>query len=132
MIDDFGYKKASEDDKKNLIGIVYGIFDHIHQFWYIGTSIRTFRKRYRTIKSWWKWSHNDLLSRNINKYGVDNFSIYILEHGISQQEELDKKEIFYIKKHNSMHPNGYNFDSGGKGGRVKSEVSKLKKCKTYS
>ena len=53
---------------------------------------------------------NDLppeLIKDIEKYGLENFEFEILDSA-SSQEELDKQQKKYIKKHNSLEPNGYN------------------------
>lgn len=124
-------ESATEEDLKSLNGIIYGILDARRNQWYIGSTLRSFRKRYRTKNNWWRYSHNDYLIRNIEKYGIENFRIFIIESGIKNQEELDTKEIRCIEQYKSLHPSGYNFDTGGSGGRVWSEASKLKKSKTY-
>ena len=49
----------------------------------------------------------------IKKYGRKNFKLSILEYCFSP-EELNEKEIFWIKKYNAMKdPNFYNIASGG-------------------
>lgn len=50
----------------------------------------------------------------LKKYGEEGFNIYILEY--TNIEDLDNKEIFYIKKYNSNNPEfGYNMTAGGQG-----------------
>lgn len=49
----------------------------------------------------------------MNKYGVDNFIIEIIEDNIPN-DILGEKEKFYIKKFNSFY-NGYNLTFGGDG-----------------
>ncbi|MHA1193605.1 MAG: hypothetical protein ACTSP9_15180 [Promethearchaeota archaeon] len=53
---------------------------------------------------------NDLppeLIKDIEKYGLEKFEFEILDTATSK-EELDKKQKEYIKKFNSLEPNGYN------------------------
>lgn len=50
----------------------------------------------------------------VKKYGIDNFTFEILI--ICFDEERYKFEIEYIKKYNSIAPNGYNLTKGGEGG----------------
>jgi group I intron endonuclease len=50
----------------------------------------------------------------VKKYGIDNFTFEILI--ICFDEERYKFEIEYIKKYNSIVPNGYNLTQGGEGG----------------
>lgn len=57
---------------------------------------------------------------SIRKYGVDNFTFDVIDTA-ENKEELNEKEIYYIKKFNSMAPNGYNLTSGGQSPRVLSE-----------
>lgn len=63
-----------------------------------------------------------VLQRAVNKYGIENFYVGVLEYCIL--DELDAKEIHWIKKLNSLHPNGYNMQSGGSFG-LHSEESKI-------
>ncbi len=55
---------------------------------------------------------NGALYNAINKYGKDNFFIEIIEDNIPT-DNLDNKEIYYIKKYNTISPNGYNLSIGG-------------------
>lgn len=48
----------------------------------------------------------------MNKYGISNFYIEELEK-VNEGQSLDEREIFYIKKYNSISPNGYNITKGG-------------------
>ena len=60
--------------------------------------------------------YNSILSKAIRKYGAENFTVYILEDNITK-EELNKKEMYYIKLHNTFYLNnpeqGYNMTLGG-------------------
>ena len=47
------------------------------------------------------------LIKDIEKYGLENFEFEILDSA-SSQEELDEQQKNYIKKYNSLEPNGYN------------------------
>ena len=48
----------------------------------------------------------------INKIGIENFNFNILEE--CSIEQLNNREKYYIQKYNSIYPNGYNKDEGGK------------------
>jgi group I intron endonuclease len=50
----------------------------------------------------------------VKKYGIDNFKFEVLI--ICFDEDRYKFEIEYIKKYNSIAPNGYNLTKGGEGG----------------
>jgi group I intron endonuclease len=54
------------------------------------------------------------LQEAIKKYGVENFKFEVLI--ICFDEDRYKFEIEYIKKFNSIAPNGYNLTKGGEGG----------------
>lgn len=58
----------------------------------------------------------------MKKYGVENFYIELIEDNISDQE-INEKEIFYIKQYNSYigfeNSNGYNATLGGDGKKYK-------------
>lgn len=56
--------------------------------------------------------NESVVSKAIHKYGKENFSMEILEEGLSIEESYIK-EKFYIKTLNSQVPNGYNVASGG-------------------
>lgn len=62
-------------------------------------------------------------SRIIKKYGKEIFERIILEDNIID-DEINKKEIFYIKKYDTFN-NGYNLTKGGDGGN-KWELKKTK------
>jgi len=47
------------------------------------------------------------LRQDIEKYGLENFDFEIIDSA-STQEDLDRKQKEYIKKYNSLEPNGYN------------------------
>ena len=50
----------------------------------------------------------------VKKYGIDNFEFSVLI--ICFDDQRFKYEIEYIKKYNSVVPNGYNITNGGEGG----------------
>ena len=47
------------------------------------------------------------LTRAINKYGKENFSIKILEEVETNQDDLDLREMYYIEKYNAVKDNNY-------------------------
>ncbi len=103
------------EELKTLKGIIYLIRNKIDNKCYIGQTTRTFYQRYDSGK-WWKYTSNKYLKNAVNKYGVENFQVIILESELINQDELNKGEIDYSKEYNSLIPNGYNFRECGKNG----------------
>lgn len=62
----------------------------------------------------------------IKKHGIENFKKEILEY-CKTKKQLSKQEIYWIKKLNTLWPNGYNLTTGGEGFNGKhSEEAKQK------
>ena len=60
----------------------------------------------------------------MRKYGLENFTLSVIEE--CQEEDLDKKERYWINQLNSLVPNGYNILEGGQSNR--SYATFCKKC----
>jgi len=60
------------------------------------------------------WGSGKLIKQAIEKYGVENFERIILEN-CSNKDELNEREIYWIREKNSI-KNGYNLTEGGTGG----------------
>ena len=88
--------------------IIYKITNNINNKIYIGQTTRTLEERIAEHKR----KRNPLISKAIKKYGIENFSIEIIDKA-SAINELNEKEFYYIKKYNSISPNGYNQCEGG-------------------
>ena len=89
-----------------MIGI-YKITNLITKQSYIGQSNnieRRWKEHCRPSKV-----NKSLISNAISSFGKENFSFQILQE--CKIEELDFYEEFYIKKYNTMTPNGYNIES---------------------
>jgi group I intron endonuclease len=98
------------------MGYIYKITNRISKKCYIGET-----KKNNPYSRWNE--HKRKIEQNIGcpalqdavkKYGIDNFTFEILI--ICFDEDRYKFEIEYIKKYNSMSPNGYNLTKGGEGG----------------
>lgn len=59
-----------------------------------------------------KTNTEQLIDKKIQEYGVNNFTFQILEEN-DDPEIINQLEKDYIKKFNSLIPNGYNIHSGG-------------------
>lgn len=101
-----------------MIGI-YKITNKINGKSYIGQSIH--------IEERWKEhlyrnsSHTSLIKLALQKYGANNFTFEVIEE--CNQEELDKKEIYWIKYFDTYN-NGYNLTLGGSQG-FKFDIDKV-------
>ena len=86
---------------------VYKITNQINEKVYIGQSIRPIEERFKRHLT---DSLNNVLdthlARAIRKYGKDSFYIELIDVA-NTQDELNKKEQYYIKEYNSI-INGYN------------------------
>lgn len=77
---------------------------------YIGKSQNTFNPGYLGSGS--------ILKKAIKKHGKSNFKVDLLEE-CSSLEDLNIREVFWIKEYNSLDPEvGYNITSGGTGGNT--------------
>ena len=95
---------------------IYRIKNKITKKSYIGESKK------KDVK--WRWSeHKQNIKKNkgcpalrdaVKKYGIENFEFSVLI--ICFDDERFKYEKEYIKKYNSVVPNGYNITNGGEGG----------------
>ena len=100
-----------------MIGI-YAVKNNINGMMYIGQSKNIKQRWYRH-----RGSHTEktILSREMDKYGKDNFSFIVLQE--CEIDELDDLERYYISKYNTIYPNGYNIEDGGKHGASFGELS---------
>ena len=99
-------------------GYIYKIYNDINDKVYIGQTTTTIEHRWGQHKSQSK-KDNDVLYRAIRKYGVDSFFIEQIDvikccNKKELKTTLNKKEIYYIEKFNSLITNnGYNMTPGG-------------------
>ena len=87
---------------------VYKFTNKINNKSYIGQSTNI-ERRYKEHKT--KKCENSLFHNAINEYGFENFDFAIIE--TCDVNELNEKEVYYIKKYNTLFPNGYNISEGG-------------------
>ena len=95
------------------MGFIYKITNLITKKLYIGqTKQKDPQYRWidhiRTIKY---GNGCPLLTASAKKYGIENFKFEVII--ICFDEDLNKYEIEYIKKYNTITPNGYNVSDGG-------------------
>ena len=96
---------------KEMINIysLYKITNLLNNKNYIGVTDRNPKIRFSEHK---RPSSKSFISKAIQADGVNNFSFEILLTGIAD-EDISDLEREYIKKYNSLLPNGYNADLGG-------------------
>lgn len=102
-------------------GYIYKIYNTVNDKIYIGQTRRDINIRWHQHLSSInrEQDKNTVLYRAMNKYGSDKFHIQLInEYSFESKDELvetlNKEEIRYISKYNSVKPNGYNMQYGGK------------------
>jgi group I intron endonuclease len=104
------------------MGFIYKITNKITNKCYIGETVKPDPEK--------RWTqHKNTIKRGIGcpalqdavkKYGVENFKFDVIL--ICFDEDRFKYEIEYIKKYNTLVPNGYNILEGGPGGSFKGKT----------
>jgi hypothetical protein len=111
-------------EDKTPYGFVYKITNIVNNKCYIGQTVKSVSRRFIEHKTKSNPCHK--LARAIKKYGKRNFVVETLCECFSF-EELNKKEVEFIEKYNSI-KQGYNIRFGGVKGRWnKSSIKKMTK-----
>jgi group I intron endonuclease len=97
---------------------IYILENKINNKCYVGQTIN-FKSRLRQHKY-----SNSFVGKAIKKYGIKNFGVILIEN--IEENKLDELEAEYIKKYNSILPNGYNCDTGGHKNKHQLEETKRK------
>lgn len=108
--------------------IIYKIINKINGMIYIGQTTRRLKERILEHVR-----HKETyIDKAMNKYGLDKFDIKTIDKA-ETIEELNQKEIYWIKYYNCIRPNGYNLCEGGGVtiGFKHSEESKKKMSETH-
>ena len=95
-----------------MTGIIYKITNLINNKVYIGKTLETLETRWKQHKKDSTRFLNRPLYRAMNKYGIENFIIEIIE--TPMLEVLSERECYWIEYYNSFHF-GYNATKGGDG-----------------
>lgn len=97
-----------------MTGYIYKITNLINGTLYIGKTVDTIKERWNQHKSesCKERAKNRPLYRAINKYGIENFTIEVIEE--VDIKELSKREIYWIGYYDTYN-NGYNATLGGDG-----------------
>lgn len=89
-----------------MVGVVYKITNNLNGKVYVGQTIRPVKERFRG-----HINGSLFVDKQIQKYGVKNFSLEVLEECETTQQ-LREREIFWMVELNSIYPNGYNLNDG--------------------
>lgn len=89
--------------------IIYLATNNVNGKCYVGQTIRSLEARW---KDHCRTKDDNYFHNAIRKYGSENFTVKVLDTAETEQE-LDLKEIYWIKKLNTLSPNGYNLREGG-------------------
>jgi len=124
------------EDFLNPYGYIYQIRNKINNKRYIGQTVnkRGFRSRSCKLNELLRnYNFNSYLCNSLKKYEINNFEFKIIDSAISQNE-LNRKEDFYIQKYNTLdHSYGYNLKCGGNNGKhtfeTKKKISEMRKGK---
>ena len=112
------------------MGIVYRYINKVNGKSYIGQTINP-EQRYNAHKSSYQnpknKEYNSLIHQAFRKYGFENFDYEILATDIDSIELLNQLEIYYIQYFNSLVPNGYNIELGGKNCKKPKTIEHRKK-----
>ena len=93
---------------------IYKITNDVNGHAYIGQAVDVFvrwRQHFNEAYNPESNAYDGYFYRAVRKYGVENFSMKVLE--VCKPEELNDREIFYIKKFGTYRNNGYNMTIGG-------------------
>lgn len=99
------------------MGLIYRIQNNQNNKTYVGKTEQTLKSRLRRHRVEVMRGTNRPLYNSLRKHGFDAFTIDIIEEVAN--ELLIEREQFWIKQFDCIHPNGYNFTTGGEGGNVK-------------
>jgi group I intron endonuclease len=107
--------------------LVYLITNKVNGKRYVGQTTRTLNKRWNSHLTASRRGGKCAISKAINKYGEEKFSIEILRV-CKSRKELSKFETLLIKKLGTLSPQGYNLTTGGESS-IPTEETKKKQSK---
>lgn len=91
---------------------IYKISNTINNKLYIGQTKQTLQKRFIGHKTKSLNGSKSIIHSAMRLYEFKNFNIELI-YECASLEEINNKEIYYIKHFNSISPNGYNILEGG-------------------
>ena len=99
--------------------LIYKIVNKINGKVYIGQTIRSIEDRWSDHCK--NSSRCTAIKNAIVKYGIDNFKISTISY-CNSLDEMNHREERYISLYNTMSPNGYNLQPGGKNHKLSNET----------
>lgn len=111
-----------------IMNRIYRVYGYVSPEgkWYIGQTVSNVNKRALKGKL-----YKGCFKEAIDKFGWESFEQHILRL-CDTQEEADMYERLFIEKYNSLYPNGYNLQTGGKTGSMFVEDIRNKISKSVS
>ena len=104
--------------------IIYKATNKVNNKSYIGQTIYKLRKRQlQHIRATFNHDSTTKFHNAIRKYGIENFIWEVIDDTAKTIDELNEKEINYIKDYDVMN-NGYNMTTGGMNSIPSAEVIK--------
>ena len=91
---------------KKEIYWIYSIYDIEHEKYYIGKTVDINKRANDYINAYIKGDKQQNITKNMIKYGIDNFIMYPIELAFNP-ESASIKEKYYIDLYDSI-KNGYN------------------------
>ena len=107
-----------------MLHCIYKIENKINGKCYIGQT-SNFQRRLYNHNANVRNNKNLPLYDAIRRYGAKNFSVKVIDKD-RKTRHIDACERYYIRKYNSLYPNGYNLESGGHNNKVLSKDHKRK------
>lgn len=92
-------------------GLVYAIVKKDLSKAYVGQTVRSARTRFLEHCGRECKRLSDEMHRSIRKNGASAFQVVVLD--VLDMSDLNDAETYYIKVFDTLHPNGYNHDTGG-------------------
>jgi group I intron endonuclease len=119
---------------QSFVGYIYIIENTINSKLYVGQTIDPYKRKSAHFSQTSQSKGGLVINKAMIKHGRTNFDFVLLDTAYSK-EELDDKEMYWIRTLNSLTPNGYNRELGGHAGPVPGRkhspesIEKMRECK---
>lgn len=99
------------------MGFIYKVYNDVNSKIYVGQTSKTNPKirwyQHRSASKYLNSKDTSVLHQAMNKYGLEHFYFVVIEE--VSNDQLNKREKYWINFYNSVSPNGYNLTLGGEG-----------------